>query len=35
MKAIKNNFEKAKEYWRSDDQLADFIYKTVKRDLYE
>lgn len=35
MNAIRNNFEKAKEYWRSDDQLADFIYKTVKRDLNE
>jgi len=30
MNAIKNNFEIAKTYWRSDDQLADFIRKTVK-----
>jgi len=27
--AVKRNFETAKNFWRSDDQLADFIYKTV------
>ena len=29
MASIKKNFEIAKGYWRSDDQLADFIHKTV------
>ena len=27
--SIKNNFELAKKYWRSDDQLAEMIYKVV------